>query len=338
MTRVEAAKFHQCRIELENSNRNPTLLDRTSDTYQEIIQEFSQWLFRSGWTVSSLLVPSLFGEPIESAKSAFRRIFGWQSPWEKLGFFDVGNPNGLKRLKKTLKKSDSWNEGIPVLLFHGVFSTPDVWLPWGPTLQKAQVKNKIGHVIAIQLPNNLEERMRVVYDTINKIAKLYQKKGIEQVDIIGHSKGGYAGHLAAFLPDSIQIKDASDVERRWHSIDPQDRNPLVRKVISIAAPTWLCCQGQTDETTVRKSKNKDIYPEKIFTEKDIEAAYTTDQLKTLQDSQLHKDIYDIVATQDAISATLSPLPLDRVFYAKHRHLGITTCPKICKLAISILAA
>ncbi len=334
---IQPYAIDQTNHALTTGRHQPSLLERISDAYLGTVQDFSQYLFRKGWIVASLIVPSLFGEPCASIQSAVRRIFGWKTSWESHGFYNAADSNSLAKLRDTLKGQDPANNQTPLLLLHGVFSTPDIWLPWADTLQQAEKDKKIGQVITLQLPNNIEERMQVVYKAIDAIAEIYRevnKLPAAQVDIIGHSLGGYAGHLAAFNPDQIEIKEQTKVERRWHCIDPAQRNPKVRKVISVAAPTWLCCQGQRDETTLCEPGHAEIYPWKVFSEKNIAQSFTPAQIATIQ--QHHHNIYDIIATQDAISATVSPLPKEQVFHVKHGHLGATTCPKVCQLAISIL--
>lgn len=328
---------HQIKQNTQASSSH-SFVERISDVYQLAIQDFSQFLFRKGWVISSLMIPSIFGEPLETLKSAIRRIIGWKSTWDKNGFFDAADSKSLNKLIKTLEQDESLRNQTPVLLFHGVFSTPDIWLPWADQLKKAKEKKKIGHIITLQLPNNLKERMKVVYKAIDNITQIYQKANGQkevQVDLIGHSLGGYAGHLAAFLPEEIEIEDEKKIERRWHSTESMHRNPKVRKVISIAAPTWLCCKGMHDETTICKPEKQDIYPWKAFTEKNIEKAFTNPQINTIQ--KHHDNIYDIVATQDAISSTISPLPKNQVFHFKLGHLGVATNQKVCKKAISILS-
>lgn len=339
MCRIESIAAYPYTVDPAGCTKKASLFERISDAYHTAVQDFSQYLFRKGWIISSMIVPSLLGEPLESIQSAVRRIFGWKTTFEKHGFYDAADAGSLAKLRHTLNGDDPSKNQVPVLLFHGVFSTPDIWMPWADELQKAQKDKKIGHVITLQLPNNLEERMKVVYKAIEDIAEIYRTTNNQQqaqVDIIGHSLGGYAGHLAAFNLDQIEIKDDAKVERRCHSIDPAHRNPTVRKVVSVAAPTWLCCNGQRDETTPCEPNQQDIYPWKVFTEKNIERSFTPGQVETIQNC--HQNIYDIVATQDAISAIISPLPKEQVFHVKHGHVGAATCTEVCKLAVSILSS
>jgi pimeloyl-ACP methyl ester carboxylesterase len=300
------------------------------DVYHRSIQDFSQLLFMKGWTKSSLLFPALFGEPYESLSAGLRDLFGWQSSLAKHGFFDAGDPKSLNGLKVTLQ-SQKDSPLTPVLLFHGLFSTPAIFIPWASELEKAVKDKKIGYVITTQLPNNLDERMRTVRSITQKVNDIYKSvNGPQRVNIIGHSLGGYAGHLLADVKN--EIKDPLGVVRRWHGSEPNDQ---VEKVISIAAPTWLCCQGQHDETTHVEPHKEDIYPWKVYTTKNVKKSYTSDQINTIQ--KVHKNIFDIIATQDAISPIVSPLPEKQIYYVKHRHLGAITSQKVCQLAISILA-
>lgn len=301
-----------------------SFIERISDLFQRILQDFSFYLSKKGWKISSLILPAVLGEPIETMRSAARRIFGWKSSWERHGFYDAGNPKSLEKLVDKLKEEGA-NKLSPVLLFHGIFSTPDIWMPWSDALQKSRDQGKIGHVVSLQLPDDLEKRMGVVDETINRLVKIYQHQS--KINLVGHSLGGSAAHLAAF--EASVIQDENGMEKRWHY---HERNQHVGKVISIAAPTWLCCNGQKDETTVG---NQAIYPEKAFSGKKVEGSYSGAQIKAIRES--HKDIYDIVGTQDGITATVSPLPPSQVCVFKLGHLGVATSKKVCEVAIGILS-
>lgn len=319
----------------ENS-KNLSFLENLLNVYNQALQDFRLYLYKKGWILSSNVIPSLFGEPLETFRCLFRRFKGWQPLWEKHGFYNAADPHSLKKLQESLRNNDPHIHETPVLLFHGLYSSPDIWIPWAAELNEAKKNKKIGHVITLQLPNDFTERMKVVYQAIDDITTIYSdhKKEV-QVDIIGHSSGGYAGHLAAFHSDHIEITDDNNVERRWHSHNPAHRNKKVRKVISVAAPTWLCCRGQHDETTPCNSSPEFIYPWKVFSERDVEKAYTETQIKTIQNH--HDNIYDIVATQDALSSNISPLHKSQVFNFKLGHLGVVACKHVCKKVISILS-
>ncbi len=323
-----------------NEATAPSIFERITDIYLTAVQDFSQFLFRNGWKTCALAIPSLFGELGESILSAVRRIFGWETTLTKCyGFYNAADPASLDCLLSTLKDDPGEKERIPVLLFHGLFSTPDIWMPWAMELEKAEKSKKIGPLITLQLPNDLQERMKVVYKAIDDVAEIYRQAGREQpfqVDLVGHSLGGYAGHLAAFLPDQITLKDEKGVRRRWHNVGPSSRNETVRKVVSVAGPTWLCCTGQHDETTVLPPEREDIYPKNVFTTKKIEGSFTPDQIATIRST--HQGIYDIVGSYDAISSTVSPLPEEQVYQFKLGHVGLATDPRVCQIAISILAA
>jgi len=311
---------------------------RITDAYQTAIQDFSQSLFRKGWVIPSLIIPAVFGEFGETFRSSVRRIAGWKNQWKDHGFFNAGDPESLNQLRTQLKNNDPVKNKTPVLLFHGLFSSPDMWLPWAKELQQAERQQKIGHVITLQLPNDIVERMIIVYKAIENVVSIYKEanpKNEIQVDLIGHSLGGYAAHLAAFRAEHISLIDENNVERRWHSRHSTHRNDHVRKVISVGAATWLCCYGQHDETTVCEPGKEDIYPWKVFTEKSVDQSFTKDQIKVIRNH--HADIYDFVGEHDGISSTVSPLPDNQVYTFRHGHLGLTTCPEVCKVAISILA-
>ncbi|WP_068466891.1 esterase/lipase family protein [Candidatus Protochlamydia phocaeensis] len=325
---VQHSSMCSCLAASQVGENAPSLIDRIYslfDTcagyYKQAVQHASQYLFRKGWVISHYMVASLFGEPGASISSAVRRLFGWKSSWEEKGFYDAGDAKSLDKLSAALENDAQENDAgycppVPVLLFHGVHSSPDIWAPWLSELQEAEKRKDIGHVITLQLPNEMQARMEVVRRVLADIANRYQAAFPSmqpQVDLIGHSKGGYAAHLAAFASDEIYV---NGIERRWHRID--EHNPLVRKVISIAAPTWLCCEGQVE------TENRDIYPLRGF---------TPDQLETIH--HCHDNIVDFVAIEDAISVTDSPLPPAQVYRIKHGHLGII-CPVVCQLALSIL--
>lgn len=330
---------HVCLTE-SSEDKKPilSLWARMTDLYQTAIQDFSQMLFRKGWTISSMIIPSLFGEFDEVVRSSARKIFGWKDSWEKHGFYDAGNPDSLNLLRVRLNGNDPAKDKTPVLLFHGLMSSPDTWLPWAGELQKAEKENKIGHVITLQLPSNLKKRMEIVYKIIDEVAGIYKEanggKNVP-VDLIGHSQGGYAAHLATVRPEYITLKDENGVERRWHSMDPAHRNENVRKVISLGASTWLCCQGQHDETTHCEPHKEDIYPWKVFSEKSVEKSFSPAQLDAIRAS--HENIYDFIGTHDGISAIVSPLPENQVFMFRHAHKGIVSCPEVCKIAVRVLS-
>lgn len=332
---VSAIQFdHACQCtpssRSHSQNSFPT---RIRDAYIRAIQSFSQALFQKGWIISHYLVGSLCAEPVAALASGFRRTFGWKASWTKHGFYDAADPLDLKRLEVTLKAEvlagkqlhgANYRPPLPLLLFHGVHSSPDMWLPWTPELKKAKEEKKIGHLISLQLPDEMKARQAIVRKAIADISQIYQRvldlpgNVHPQVNLMGHSKGGYAAHLAAYNTETVY--DDAGVERRWHCID--QRNPLVRKVISVAAPTWLCCMHQKDEM---HPHNHDIYPL---------SGFTPQQLETIRTH--HADIYDIIAEEDTISPTSSPLPTAQVKMVKHGHIGVANCPQVCRLAISIL--
>lgn len=313
-----------------------SLFSRIRDGYIETIQNISQSLFKNNWVISHLLVGSLLGEPCAAHLSGIRRLFGWKASWEKHGFFDASDPSSLKKLETTLKAelvaaqkihgpSYSYKPVPPVLLLHSLQATPAIWMPWNSELQKARDLKQIGHLITLQLPNEMQARQNLVRQTIEKISQVYRRalklsdeSPAPQLDLIGHSRGGYSAHLAAFKTEVVY--DQSKIQRRWHCID--ERNPLVRKVVSLAAPTWLCCMNQTDE---KHPTNNDIYPLSGFSQKQIETIHAH-----------HRDIYDIIASEDTISVTSSPLPENQVKIVKHGHLGLTNCLDVCRLALSLL--
>ena len=303
------------------------LRDRITHAYQVALQDFSQSLFRKGWIVPSLVIPTIFGEFGETVRTCARRISGWKSTWEKYGFFNGSDPASLDQLRQRLQEGDSSIYQNPVLLFHGIYSSPDIWLPWADELYQAKQQRKIGHVITLQLPNDMEERMKVVYRAIEDVVRVYREVNPVldvQVDLIGHSLGGYAAHLAKYQEDKIVIRDEANVERRWHSHDPAHSNHHVRKVITVGAATWLCCHGQHDETTICDPAKEDIYPWKVFSDKTIEKSFTTEQLKVIR--SIHHNIYDFVGVYDGISSVISPLPERQVFTFKHGHLGLDILP------------
>lgn len=294
------------------------------DAYIKSIQSFAQFLFRKNWVISSFLVGSLFAEPYATIASGIRQhIFGWKASWKRHGFFDASSKQSLKDLKQVLKKQGG--DQTPVILFNGIYSSPTIFDSWSHELEKARDRKEIGHVITRELPNELKARQLVVRQTIEDVCKIYKKAlklsdiTMAKVDLIGHSLGGYAAHLAAYQYETVY--DEKGVERRWH---PQERNPLVRKVISIGAATWLCCDGQKDAFC---PKNTDIYPLKGFDK---------EQLSLIEKS--HANIHDIVATEDAISITYSPLPEKQVRYVKYGHLGCMRSLKVLRLVLSILRA
>lgn len=314
--------------------KNSSISERTSRAYNTAIQDFSQWLYRKGWVIGSFMSACLLGEPLETFKSAVRKVFGWKSDFEKKGFYDAGDPKSLKKLKADLKQNPS--HAVPVLGLHSLAASPSIFKPWAENLAKARDEKRIGHFITLQLPNDLSQRMEIVYRTIEKISKIYQKRtGQRQVDLIGHSLGGYSAHLAAYLPEALEIKDKEGVVRRWHKVGNKNRNPLVRKVVSIAAPTWLCCHGQKDKTSP-KQKIEDIYPVKATTEKSIKKAYTRKQRKTIR--KYHKNIFDVVGSYDAISPIISPLRKKQIITVPKGHNGIISSKKVGMEVIALLSA
>lgn len=253
------------------------------------------FLSQKGWSVAHYLVAALFGEPKSSMGCAIRKVMGWKRRWERYGFIDASDPTSWDHLRNRLQAKDA-DAAVPVLLLHGVYSSPDIWLPWATHLKQAQDQGKIGHVVTLQLPNEMGARMRLIRETINKLTELHeQTTGIAgaKVDLIGHSRGGYAAHLAAFASETLHI---NGMECRSHT--HAERNHRVRRVISMAAPTWCYCQTQ--------------------------------------DLSHHHDIYDICATRDLISPTTSPLPRDQVFEVDHGHLSLTTCADVWNLVLNIL--
>ena len=320
-SRVLPSSSCECYVDRERVEK-PFLLDNISSLANKAIQDLSQWLYHKGWVIGSYLTASLIGEPLETIKASLRIAVSWQSALGKQGIIDAANQKELNSFKV--------NGKVPVILLHGVYATPHTFIPWAPYLKAAVDSKEIGPVLTLQLDNDLEKRMKQLYKVIEKVCRIQQDKGIPnpQVDLIGHSLGGYAAHLAMCNEDQITIRDEKGIERRWHSIKKEDRNPQVRKVISVAAATWNCVSGQTN------GKNDDIYPPEVFTRKDIESAYPADQLKAIRES--HEDCYDFVGTFDALSATVSPLHKKYVYSFTHKHLGILTCPKVCRKAIDIL--
>lgn len=279
------------------------------------------------------MAATLLAEPHETFRAAISSVFGWKKRLQKRGFYDANDAQSIKQLKKYLEMNP--NAKMPILALHGLSSDPSIFKPWSRTLHQAQIEGKIGKIVTLKLPNDLDKRMAMVYKTVHRLSKIYRKRtGKSQVDIFGHSLGGYAGHLAAFKPNSIQIKDANGVERRWHLVGQEQRNSEVRQVISIVAPAWLCCSGQKDETSP-KQKREDIYPLKIFTEKNVKTAYTKAQLKAIK--KHHENIYDFVAEFDAISPNASPFPKKQITTFNKGHMGVMTDKKVCEKLISVLS-
>jgi pimeloyl-ACP methyl ester carboxylesterase len=222
----------------------PSVLTRISNAYKHFIQNCCYSLFRKGKIAGAFIVASIFGEPCQVISNIFRSIFGWKNSWKRKGFYDASSVESLYNLKQNLSTSKP-NLLPPVLLLHGYASSPTLWLRWSEELKKARDAGKVGHVFTLQLPNMLDERMEVVRKSFQNISEAYKSVGVEpQINLIGHSLGGYTAHLAAYNPEGIKLKDKADVERRWHSIDPMHLNSQIGKIISIGAPTWLCCEGQ----------------------------------------------------------------------------------------------
>ncbi len=312
------------------------LAERIKRAYLIVIQDFSYYLFKKGWKITSMIFPTIFGEPVVNFRCSIRRIVGWKAQWDKLNFYNALEPKSLDKLRTRLKTDDPVNNKPPLILFCGLFSTPDMWLPWSKQLHQAQKKGLIGHVITLQLSNHLPARMTEVYHVVEAITTIFKEQGkTEKTDLMGHSLGGYAAHLALTKKEYIHIHDEKHIERRWHSIAPEHRNPLVRKVISVAAPTWLCCANQKDETTQCKEHKQDIYPWKIFKNKTVAASYTENQVNDIQAN--HEGIYDFVASLDAISPNASPLPVKQVRIFNETHCSILSNQKVCAAAIEILS-
>jgi len=314
------------------ATEEPSLCKRIADIYQSIIKSLSQWLFENGlayqfegfagkfFLYSHFTVGSFFSEPLTTLFSTITRITcSWNTVWEEHGFYDAGDSNSLERLETQLEsETNSVSIRPPLLLLHAVHDTPHAWLAWAPELEEAERKNEIGHVITLELPNEMEDQLRTANNAIEEITSIYRrvlKHPLPQVDLIGHSRGGYTGHLLAY--NEITVTDNS-IMRRWHKIDTQ--NPLVRKVVTLGSPTWLCCHGQKNEEGIG------LYPEK--------GQFTEQQLGTIHGS--HPNVFDIIGTQDAIAFERSGLPANQVFQVEHKHKGLLACPDVCKLAISIL--
>jgi hypothetical protein len=316
-----------------------TLLGRVSDVYQRMIQDLSQWLYRQGKTlkICSFITASLCGEPLASIQSGIHaHLYNWKEDFAKKGIYDAADEVSMELLKTELKTHTTPQALNPLLLLHGTLSKPSIFYSWSNPLQQAHQDQNIGPVITLQLPDDLEKRMSVVYRTINQIHEIYQTSTCHKqfkIDILGHSLGGYAGHLAQIKPDHIHIHDEEGIERRWHSIHPFDRNDKVGKVVSVAAPTWLCCHNQKDETT-KNSLYQDIYPLKVYTEKNVESAYTPDQLAQTQKN--HPHLLDIIPIHDAISPCVSPLNDSQTIYVEGKHVGVMHDPKVCQIALDFL--
>ncbi len=279
--------------------------------YTQAVQTISQYLHKKGWKITHLIFASIFGEPRLTLFNAIAQGSDWKTAWKKTGFHDVGNAEGFKHLEAALKTS---SYAPPVILLHPVYSSPAIWTPWMPVLAQAQKDKKIGHVITLQLSNDITQEDKLVRETITKVAELYAKAFPQQqtlMNLVGASRGGYVAHLASF--ESDHIHDDQNIERRWHS---EERNPLVGTVVTLSSPTWLCMEGFKDPY--------DIYPEKEFSKEQIQHIHKS-----------HPHIYDIIATEDAISPTYSPLPKTQVYEVQHGHQGII-CPEVCNLAIALL--
>lgn len=300
---------------------NRSILSKVEEVFNRTIQIFCRWLFSKKWVVSSYFVASLIGETSEAVKSGIRRLRKWQTTLKKHEVINAQDEASLALLK------DKLNGKRPVLLLHGVHATPHTFIPWAKQLGDAYKAGDIGPLITLQLPDDMECRMALLYDTIDKICGIIGGDN-PQVDIIGHSKGGYAAHLAKTKKDKLTIKDRFGVERRWHSIDKGSENKKVRKVISVAAPTWMCCQSK--KTVICES----IYPKGIFAAEHVDLIYERLQLTDIREN--HKNYYDFVAVDDAISPVVSPLPNEQVFRFKHKHLSIISCSKVCWQAIKLL--
>jgi pimeloyl-ACP methyl ester carboxylesterase len=286
---------------------------------QQIASVICQFFADREWSLAHYAAAALLVEPRASLSSALRRLRGWRKEWAEAGFFDAGKPSELLKLQAVLEKEvkEGHTPATPVLLLHGVYSTPDIWLPWSSLLKRARDRGEIGHIIGLQLPSSLEERMQLLRVIMPQIRSIYQTVGENsvQIDLVGHSLGGYAAHLAAFETDTIHHRG---IERRWH--DYSNRNPAVRRAVTIAAPTWLCCVQMGEEHQTR-------YPHgNNFTSEHIELLQAT-----------HEGIFDICARRDLISPPASPLPPHQVFAVNHGHLGLMECPLVGARVIGILA-
>ncbi len=314
-----------CEIVLQNKTQaQPSLISRMRDVYIRSMQTFSQHLFNNGWIITHFILGSLLTEPLASLASGLRPLFGMKLSLDKHGFYDAGSKKSLEKLAADLTQEIKVHPAgyfppVPVLLLHSLAGSPDNFLSWADELEGAAKGRKVGHIITLQLPNEMDARMKLVRQAIADVTAIYnQVLGTQQaqVDLIGYSKGGYAAHMAAFTQD---ITYEEGIERRWHNID--QRNPAVRKVISVAAATWLCCQGQ------KELGNHDIYPLKGF---------TASQIATIH--SCHDNIFDFVGTEDAISIPETPLSSSQVRLFKHGHQGMINCSEVCRVALSILAA
>lgn len=268
--------------------------------YKQGVQALTQFLFKRGWFFSHYFVGCLFGEPVLTLSKAKERFSDWRPHWTAPGFYDVSTAEGFARFARETLKT---NNCVPILLLHAVYSTPADWNSWIPELTAAQKSDKIGPVITLQLPDDLGQALPLVNRTILSIGKRFP-----QIDLVGHSRGGQIAHLVSF-------SSTTNVERRWHT---DERNPLVRQVISIASPTWLCCNGQKEENSML------LFPEKGF---------TSEQTQRIADTHTH--LVDFVALEDAFEPTTSPLPQEQVYVINHGHLG-ALCPQVCKKAIDVL--
>lgn len=307
--------------------------ERAHDSYQNSIKSLSQRLFQKGYFIPHYIVGSVFSEPLTTLIASINQLRGWRSTWQKHGFYEASDPESLKKLEADLRIMAATKPGmkpaIPALFFHSLHATNSIWRAWSNELAQAQRSGDIGCVISLQLPNDMTKRVELANKAIDAITDIYKrvfKLRRQRIDLVGHSKGGYTAHLVAFSkqhiydPEPIGKKSSqkTNVERRWHNIDA--RNPKVRKVVSVAAPTWLCCDGQRD------GEHWDIYPK--------DGRFTEEQKRIIEKS--HSEIYDIVATQDAISSTSSPLPSKQVFEFKLKHLGSVNDLEVCRKVVSIL--
>lgn len=301
---------HQCIIKDIDKRRHSSIY-KFKLAYLSRVKSFKNYLFRKGgdgWNVPACIIAALLSEPVTNVYiGLLPYISGWKSLWSEYGFFDAGDINSLEALRNVLRESVL--EPPPVILLHGLATTPDVWISWAKILKEARDAKKIGHVIALQLPNDMHDRMNLVYQAVDDVATIYKEASLEGVvDLVGHSQGGYAAHLAAF-ERILEAEKEFSLDRCHNPNIIKQRNKKVRKLVSLGGA------------------------KRIFSEDDLSEAEAFSS-PFLGD---HENIFDIIGVEDVLCPHHSHLEHKQVYVVEHGHLAMIVCPTVCQLVIDILS-
>ncbi len=165
--------------------QKPSLCQRIWTAYVNAVQKMVDALGRR-CMILAVIIESILLEPWKVIKAGFLFPIGWKKQFN----FHRLNPETLSAEQAKMK---------PILLIHGNYHNQSAWLSLAKKLKNAHV----GPVYTINLPSGeiTDRDCSILQQKITEIKAQYRRHTSEdiQLDIIGHSRGGFLAQETARL-------------------------------------------------------------------------------------------------------------------------------------------